>query len=213
MGRDASKKPILVPNKDAKFVQEAFELIAAGVHNQKEVLCQLRKKGFKSSKTAFARIIRNPIYHGDIHIGAYRGEEETVVQGIHEPLITRALFERVQETIDGKKKQHGVSHKKVNKKFPLKGFVLCPKCGNPLLASSSRGRSKYYSYYHCSKPCGTRYKVEDVEKWFQGFLGSISLNENAQRLLFELIKERIRSQTEQDVLGPKHYGATKYLEE
>ena len=213
MGRDDSKKPILVPDGNAKFIQEAFELLATGVYNQKEVLDQLCKKGFRSSKTALARIIRNPIYHGDIHISAFENETEKVVKGIHEPIITTSLFNKVQEIIDGKKKQLGAAHKKVNGKFPLKDFLLCPKCGNPLLASTSRGRSNYYSYYHCSKPCSTRYRSEDVESWFQNFLGSISLNENAQQVLFAMIKERIAGQTKQNSLGPKHYETIKNLED
>ncbi|MBE9488988.1 MAG: recombinase family protein, partial [Bacteroidetes bacterium] len=213
MGRDDSKRPILKPNEDARFIQDAYELLATGIYNQKEVLDKLRKKGFKSSKSAFARMIRNPIYHGDIHISAYEDEKEMVVKGIHEPLITKSLFNNVQVIIDGKKKQHGVSHKKINDKFPLKDFVLCPKCRNPLLASTSKGRSNYYSYYHCSKPCKTRYKSEDVELWFQSFLGGISLNEHAQQLLFKMIKERITSQTQQNSLGPKHYETIKNLEE
>lgn len=35
---------------------------------------------------------------------------------------------------------YNITHKKVNANFPLKDFVLCPKCGNPLLASTSKGR-------------------------------------------------------------------------
>ncbi len=213
MGRDDSKKPILIPNQDAMFIQEAFELMASGIYSQKEVLGQLLKKGFKTSKSAFARILRNPIYCGDIYISAYEDEKEMVVNGIHEPLITKTIYKKVKSIIDGKKKQYGRTHKKINDKFPLKDFVLCPKCNNPLLASASKGRSKYYSYYHCSKPCNTRYKAEDVEKWFQSFLGSISLNQNAQQLLFAMIKERITNQTKQNRLGPKHYNAVKNLED
>jgi site-specific DNA recombinase len=213
MGRDDSKKPILKPNDDATYIQEAFELIGGGVHNQKEILKKLNKKGLRTSKSALARILRNPIYCGDIYINAYQDEKEMVIKGIHEPLITKALFNKVQEILDGNKKQQGVTHKKINEKFSLKDFVLCPKCGNPLLASSSKGRSKYYSYYHCSKPCNTRYKAEDVESWFQSFLGSISLNENAQQLLFEIIKERIADQTKASRLGPQHFETVKNLEE
>ena len=212
MGRDSSKKPILIPSKDAEFVVEAFEMLAIGIYSQKEVLDKLIKKGFNTSKTAFARIIRNPIYCGDIYIKAFKDEKEMTVQGIHEPLISKVLFNKVQTIIDGKKKQHGVTHKKVNANFPLKDFVLCPKCGNPLLASTSKGRSKYYSYYHCTKPCSTRYKAEDVELWFHNFLGSISLNKNSQLLLFKMIKNRISNQTKQNALGPKHYQAIKNIE-
>jgi site-specific DNA recombinase len=212
MGRDSTKKPILTPSKEAPLIQEAFELMAKGIYTQKEVLDKLRKKGFNTSKTAFARIIRNPIYYGDIYIKAFKDEKEMTIQGIHEPLISKVLFNKVQAIIDGKKKQHGVTHKKVNANFPLKDFVLCPKCGNPLLASTSKGRSKYYSYYHCTKPCSTRYKAEDVELWFHNFLGSISLNKNSQLLLFKMIKNRISNQTKQNALGPKHYQAIKNIE-
>jgi len=54
--------------------------------------------------------------------------------------------------MDGKK-QNGKSHKKVNPNFPLRGFVMCSKCDKPLSASTSKGRNKPYSYYHCFSPC------------------------------------------------------------
>ena len=204
-GRDHNDKPILQPNDDAKHIQEAFELLATGLYNQKEVLTKLREKGFKTSKSAFSRIIRNPIYHGDIYIKAYKDEKEMVVKGIHEPLITKSLFNKVQVIIDGRKKQHKAIHKKVNDKFPLKDFILCPKCHKPLLASSSKGRSKYYSYYHCAKPCDTRYKKEEAETWMQNFLDGIELNKNAQKLLLKMVKTRFKAQTKSNTLGPKHY--------
>src|SRR5581483_8523973 len=33
--------------------------------------------------------------------------------------------------------------------FPLRGRLLCPKCGKPMTGSVSRGRSRQYAYYHC----------------------------------------------------------------
>jgi DNA invertase Pin-like site-specific DNA recombinase len=213
MGRDQSNKPILQTNNESKYIQEAFELLGTGLYNQKEVLTRLQRRGLKTSKSAFARILRNPIYHGDIYIKPFKDEDQQVVKGIHEPLITKSLFDKVQFVIDGGKRQLQVSHKKINDKFPLKGFVLCPKCHNPLLASSSKGRSKYYSYYHCISPCDTRYKKEDVEAWFQSFLGSISLNKNAQTLLSKMVEERFKAQTQSHTLGPKHYEQINNLEQ
>ena len=54
---------------------------------------------------------------------------------IDEPIVTKALFYKVQTIIDGGKNQLKVAHKKVNPKYPLKDFDLCPKCHSPLLAS------------------------------------------------------------------------------
>jgi site-specific DNA recombinase len=212
MGRDSNNKSILQPNEDAKYIQEIYDLLATGLYSQKEVLSKLRGNGFNTSKSAFGRIIRNPLYHGDIYIKAFKEEEACIVKGIHEPLISKSLFDKVQAIIDGGKQQYKVTHKKVNEKFPLKGFVLCPKCKKPLKASSSKGRHLYYSYYHCAKPCDTRYRLEDVQKWFQNFLGGITLNQNAQKLLFKMIQQRFKEQTKTNTLGPKHYQQVKNLE-
>lgn len=213
MGRDDQNKPILVPNNDATFIKEGFELLSKGIYSQKEVLQRLTKKGFKTSKSAFGRIIRNPIYHGDIYLKTFKDEPEQTIKGIHEPLISKTIFNTVQYHIDGGKKQYKVAHKKVNEKFPLKDFVLCPNCHKPLKASSSKGRNKYYSYYHCAKPCNTRYKAEDVENWFSNFLGGISLNTNTRKLLFKMIEKRYKEQTKSSRLSPKHYQEIESIEQ
>ena len=213
MGRDGLNKPILVPNKEAKFIKQTFELLGKGIYSQQEVLDRLKKSGFKTSKAAFGRIVRNPIYKGYIILKAFQDEPEQLIKAIHEPLVSERLFDKVQDIINGKSKQYRVSHKKLNDKFPLKGFVLCPNCLKPLKASTSKGRSKYYSYYHCYKPCDTRYKAEEVDKWFNSFLSGISLNKNAQKLLTKLIEQRIKAQTKNERLSPKHYTEVESLEQ
>ena len=205
VGRDDLKKPILIPSDDAPLVQEAFELISKGIYTQKEVLTRLQKKGYKSSKTVFSTTLKNPIYYGGVFLKAYRDEPETIVDGIHEPIITKRLFNKVQEVLKQKKKKHHVTHNKVNEKFPLKGFLLCPKCNKPLTASTSKGRSKHYSYYHCISPCVGRYTIEEAEKSFIEFLGSINLEKPILDLLQVIIKEQLENQLLITKLGPKHY--------
>lgn len=212
MGRDNMGKPILVPNDDAKFITEAFELLSTGLYTQKEVLSRLKAKGFKTSKAAFGRIVRNQLYKGIILLKAFQDEPEQTVKGIHEPLVSEVIFDKVQDLINNNSKQYRVVHKKVNTKFPLKGFVLCPSCHRPLKASTSKGRTKYYSYYHCYKPCNTRYKAEDVELWMNSFLSGISLNKNAQKLLTKMIENRFKQQTKSKNLSPKHYQEMESLE-
>ena len=212
MGRDDQNKPILTPNDDAKYITEGFKLLSTGLYNQKEVLAILQAKGFKTSKAAFGRIVRNPLYKGSVLIKAFQDEPEQTVKGIHEPLVSEVIFDKVQDIINNNSKQYRVVHKKVNTKFPLKGFVLCPSCHRPLKASTSKGRTKYYSYYHCYKPCNTRYKAEDVELWMNSFLSGISLNKNAQKLLTKMIENRFKQQTKSKNLSPKHYQEIESLE-
>lgn len=92
VGRDSTNKPILVPNNDAPYILEAFELMATGVYNLREVFNKLKNKGYKSSKTAFSNMIRNPLYSGLVYLSAYRDEKEQFIEGIHEPIITRMLY-------------------------------------------------------------------------------------------------------------------------
>ena len=211
-GKDSAKKPLLVPGNDAKLIQEAFELISTGLYNQIEVMNKLKKKGLKISKTPFSNLLRNPIYYGGVPIKAYKDEKECVVAGIHEPLITKALFDVVQNVLNNRRGKHHTNHKKVNENFPLKGFLMCPKCNNPLTGSTSRGRSKYYSYYHCISPCNSRYHLEDANFWFKDYLKTLSLDTPTKVVFEEVIKKALYNEREKKQLGAKHYENLKNIE-
>ncbi len=49
-----------------------------------------------------------------------------------------------------------------NASLPLRGFLLCPECGKILTGSASKGRNKYYSYYHCFDGCTCRFSADAV---------------------------------------------------
>ena len=211
--RDSAKKPILVPNNDAVLIQEAFELMSTGLYNQKEVLEKLKRKGLKSSKTPFSMLLKNPVYYGVIFIKSYKDEKECIVNGLHEPIITKSLFDKVQDVLNNRRKKHHSIHKKLNENFPLKGFLLCPVCNNPLTASTSKGRSKYYSYYHCISPCNGRYQLDDVNLWMTDYLKSIKLQGQVKKLFEEIIKEQLTKQSESKQLGPKHFEQVNKIEQ
>jgi hypothetical protein len=41
---------------------------------------------------AFWSALRDPVYCGKLKICSYKDEEETIVQGLHEPIVTEKLF-------------------------------------------------------------------------------------------------------------------------
>jgi site-specific DNA recombinase len=212
-GRDAAKKPILIPNKDARYIQEAFELMATGNYQRNEVFYKLKAKGFKSSKTVFANILNTHLYYGGVYIKAYKDEKETVVNGIHEPIITKTLFDKVQQVMNNRKKGKHLVPKKYNEKFPLKEFLRCPYCNKQMRASSSKGRTEYYNYYHCVSPCKGRYTSDEVHQIVENFLGDISFDKQFQELYFEIIKEKLTEDTKQKALGAKHYENLNSIED
>ena len=123
------------------------------------------ERGLKCSKHNFWLAIRNPVYCGKIYVHAYKDEEAKVVPGQHEALISEDLFFRVQDVLDGRSK---TSRPKVqsSEEFPLRGFLICPTCGKMLTGSRSKGRTNYYTYYHCVPQCGTRFKTELANREF-----------------------------------------------
>jgi hypothetical protein len=74
MGRDESGKPVLLPDDQAPFVTEAFELVASGlsysaVHNL------LAARGFKAGKNQFYRMLDWYPYCGLIPLSEEGGDE------------------------------------------------------------------------------------------------------------------------------------------
>lgn len=178
-----------------------------------EVFRKLKDRGYNSSKTAFSYMIRNPLYSGLVYLKPYREEKEQFIEWIHEPIISRELYSKVQDILNGRNKQKGLNHKKTNPNFPLRGFLMCPKCDKPLSASLSTGRNKKYAYYHCFSPSDVRIKQEDAHSWFHYFLWSISLDESSYELLVEIIKNEFDKINKQNGVGPKQKEKLKNLED
>ena len=185
----------VVPNPaTSPIVRWEFEQISEGKFTTEAIIQQALNKGLKTARNNVWHAIRNPIYYGKIKLPAYKSEEEQLISGLHIPLITEALFNEVQDVLDGKKKKRRTIML-VDEKFPLKGFLACPHCGKTLTASSSRGRKMYYSYYHCISPCKARYNADEANRLFVNKLGLLKPHE-AIEPLYRMIVEEVYSENE-----------------
>lgn len=119
---------------------------------------EAKMKGLHCCGSHFWNLLRNPVYCEKIYFSAYKEEESRHVHGLHEPIISEALFYEVQQLLDGKKKTYRtqVGGKEI---LQLRGYLLCPRCGKLLTGSGSRGRNGLYYYYHCHSSCGTRFRA------------------------------------------------------
>ncbi|WP_370443898.1 recombinase family protein [Terrimonas sp.] len=97
----------------------------------------------------------------------HKDEESTAVQGQHEAIISEALFYEVQDLLLGRKrKERPATQITVDEQMPLRGFLICPKCGRMLTGSASKGRYNHYYYYHCVSSCGSRFRTENANSLF-----------------------------------------------
>lgn len=163
---EQGKKYIVTREPDASIIRWAFECLAKGQFNTEQVYKEAKRKGLKCSKGTFWSLIRNPVYCGKIFIPAFQDEKAYFVQGQHQAIISEELYEKVQEVIDGRSRSYRSKIIPVHE-FPLRGFFVCPKCGKVLTGSKSKGRNRYYAYYHCYGGCNYRISNQKLHDAFQ----------------------------------------------
>ena len=179
----------IVPSDDAPIMKWIFEELAAGAHTAIDVLRSANKQGFKCSRNNFWKLIRSPVYFGKIPIPATEDEEAYLANGQHEPLISEALFYTVQDILDGRKRNLTVKSTK-KEQLPLRGFLVCRKCGSKLTGSASTGKlgGKYY-YYHCQRGCDERFKAEVANNAFVSGLKDFTAKTTAIDLYYVAVKK------------------------
>lgn len=177
LGYDNAKiegKSNLIPNSSAGTVIRAFELVAKNTGAIDEVRRTLNAEGFKSrsghpmSKSRFFQFLRTETYAGWIN---QFGERH---KGTFEPIISEALFNKVQMVIKGRSKLI-YQYRHENPDFPLRRFIAT-ESGAKLTGAWSKGKSKRYAYY-CNRKEGLNYRKEFLESIFMKFLDCLALSE------------------------------------
>ena len=136
------KKTIVPVESKANVVKWAFEQVAKQRFHIDEIRREVNSKGLNCSKSNFYTLLKNPVYCGKIVVPAYRDEERQLVQGQHEAIISESLFYEVQDVLNGKKRIQLVKAS-TDDNLPLRGYLICPKCGKQLTGSASKGRHSY----------------------------------------------------------------------
>lgn len=187
--REDGSKYIAIKEPEASTMRLAFDEIAKGVYAPDQIRQKISRTGKKMlSRNAFHVAIRNPVYCGNVLIPKYGDEEATVVKGQHEALISVELFDKVQHILDGNRRQSVYNTKVLSDvNLPLRGYLMCPKCGNNLTGSASKGRNNRYYYYHCIATCGFRQRAETANQIFEEGLTQFNLNEGNKDILKKMV--------------------------
>ena len=183
--RDEHGLPILVvePAK-AKAVQEIFRQFIAGVD-----LYFLRKNAAqmgckRTGHSSMLKMLSNPLYAGLIRLPAFEGKPERVIKALHEPIISEATFWIAQEIIRGRPGQKA----RPKDEFPLRGILRC-ECGAHMTAGFTKGRSRYYLYYQCTKERGRNYKGEELHEKVEQLLYHLSFSEGQVEVIRTIAKD------------------------
>ena len=165
-----------------------FEWYSSGQYSLAEITKMIRPEGmvFRKSNDPVPRatvhkILRNRLYTGDFD---WNGK---TYPGVHTPLVTKDLWERVQAVLDGR---FANRHRKVKHDFAFSGLVSCGHCGCSLVGEIKKGR---YVYYHCTGykgKCPEPYTREEVlEEQFADLLKGLVLDDEIMGWVTEALRQ------------------------
>lgn len=181
------KKFIAPKQPEAQIIKWVFQQLAKNAQKHEEIRTMANIKGLGCTISNFSKFIRNPIYCGLINIKMNANEYQTV-KGIHEPLISEALFYEVQEIINTKRKNNR-KRDELRAMFFLTGYLICPICDNKIYGSFSSGsRGKRYAYYHCYRKCKARIGASKLNDSYQSKLQQLELKEGVLELFRHILK-------------------------
>ncbi len=146
---DKKTKMIYLDKEKAPLIKKAFEAYATGKYTLRELrkiinglgLCG--RQGKMLSVSNYQYLLQNPFYYGLIR---YNGE---FYEGKHEPIITKKLFDQVQEVMKRKSKPQKADKMKF---FLYRVIFKCGECGYSITADKKIKKSgKEYIYYYCTR--------------------------------------------------------------
>lgn len=168
------KDKVLVPNEYADTVRYFFELCASGKSFREIAVIAkeqniLTPRGKHPDAYSIRYILRNPVY-----IGKIRWDEEDhplyrsahyepsigkLPDGKHEPIVSRELWDAVQEKLSGR----DTSVKYVRRDnpiiYPLKGVLRCGTCGATMIRTITRGKESLQCYRYSRGQCQVSHSI------------------------------------------------------
>ena len=197
---DVRAKTIVIDKNRAPIVVKAFELFATGAHTITVIANFLAKRGVLTRNGRPHKVdwvhnqfLANPFYYGYFR---YTGE---LFEGIHEPLITKQLFDQVQTVLA----QKGKPRVDPPVPKPFLGLLTCGGCGMSITAErkikfyKGTHRQVTYIYYRCTKKskvirCKERFiRQEELDKQLSELIETFALPADwADKILKRLDQEK-----------------------
>jgi site-specific DNA recombinase len=173
----------------APLVKKAFELYATGniglnALTEKMYELGLRNKNSKKiSRNGLVCILKNPFNYGIIRIET----TSELFAGKHKPIISKRLFDDVQDVFLGK------THKKQIKHFYVfRKHISCVPCENVLIPERQKGNI----YYRCqTKNCPQKtIREELIEDELLQTFQKLKFSQTETKLINEILEEYKKSQ-------------------
>ena len=118
-------------------------------------------------------MVRNPFYCGLMVHSTLAGE---IVKGNHQGLITEDEFLTLNGILKDRHERTQTSNKKEDHNLPLKGLLICNKCGNKMTGYLVRAKNLYY--YKCNKTgCRVNKSAKQLHQSWEALLKGLEVDQ------------------------------------
>lgn len=163
----------IVINQEGKLLRKAFMWKAKQGMGNAEIVRKLKNMGMTIDLRRLAYIFENPYYCGIIVSKMIPNE---VVEGKHEPLVSKSVFLKVNDIVNGAKIYHPTKHREYDENLPLKRFMRCAECDTPMTGYQVKAKGLYY--YKCrTKGCKHTASAKKLHVEFGNILSMFQLDE------------------------------------
>lgn len=207
--RDREKKLIKNPRYASK-IGEAFKMLSEG-YKMIEVKEYFDIRGLRQSLKKWSKMFRNPLYCGIIENKLL---EKPIIGNI-DPIVSQSLFIKVIEILEEKAHGHFIASNQI---LPLKGFVKCSSCNNPLTGYEVTKKRKYNKidykqrktilyYYKCNtKGCKVNISQKIMHGEFLEYLKQFSFDPSLTPFLIAALKELINDSNKGEIENRSQLG-------
>ncbi len=138
-------KKVTIDSLRAPYVRRMFELYSTGEHSLLQLANLLYQEGLRTK--AGKKLFRSTLHHmlnNKFYLGLMERQGK-VYRGNHKPLVSEALFQKVQDILNGKNRPKHEKHF-----YSARGFLSCASCGCMLTGDTKKG----HKYYYCTNGKG-----------------------------------------------------------
>jgi hypothetical protein len=210
--RSDKKCEVIIDPERASIVKQIFEKVAYEKWSGRKLFHWLKfdlnfktrngNKGLALSNIYL--ILQNPFYYG---VFEYPRKSGNFYKGKHEPIITKELFDQVQEQV-----KNQALRTQEPKEFAFTKMMTCGLCGSGICADEKfkklkDGSVNRHVYYGCTRSrdkdckCGYINEIELIQQ-FEKLIDQVSISEIGMREKIKCEVERIKK-FNQSILGIK----------
>lgn len=181
------KKHIEIDPNTSHFVIKIFQLYATGTHSFQTIAEEMNHLGLRTLNgkpiviSKIERILKNPFYYGAMKV------KEVLHPHKYAPLISKELFDLVQDHMHGRRKApvHFVS-----KPILLRGLISCHRCGCSVTGDVKKQRYTYYSCNNSKGICRRKWiREEKILTPLLEYLSRLYLSDEQITGIIEFLKE------------------------